>query len=69
MALAPEGPCKEANRCGQWEGFRRGIKVEGTWDSVWASVLPFANDQIVRIISDSDSLGFQKRLEVVGHLF
>lgn len=80
--MAPEGPCMEANQCGQWEGSRRGIKVAGrTGDrwlcprpgashfSVWASVSPFANDQIVGIPSDSDSLGSQKRLEVVGHLF
>lgn len=27
------------------------------------------NEQIVRIPSDSDSLGSQKKLELIGHLF
>lgn len=37
--------------------------------SMWASISPFANDEIVRIPLDSDSLESQKRLEVAGHLF
>lgn len=70
VELAPEGPCKETSQCGQWEGSRKGIKVEGRTGyrwlcprpgashiSVWASVSPFVNDEIVRIPLDSDSLG------------